>query len=272
MSKIAQGFYPAMPASTYYKSHAIGSSLMKLLLEDNEPADFWWACPWLNPDAGVLEEKSEALLFGNAMHMMILEPERFAASFTIKPGVNTSTVPGCLGQGQHEQMLRMRDVLLSKPTLARLILGGKSEVSMFWEHEETGAPCRGRLDFLKDYTVVDLKFLQEVNKRAVAEAIAKYNYDMQAASYLDGLRRVTGRDDGNFVFLFQEKHPPYKIMARVLEGDVLAEGKSKYEAAMRRYQNSLSLYGTARWPDYEDEVGAIDATQMPRWWSGNRNL
>lgn len=269
--KISEGFYPAMPASTYYKSHAMGSTLIKLLGEEHPPLDFWYACPWLNTSAPVLQEKSEALLFGNAMHMMLLEPERFEATFTIKHGVETSTLPNTLGQGQHEQMLRMRDQMLRLPLLSQLICNGRSEVSMFWEHEETGAPCRGRLDFLKDYTIVDLKFVQEVNARSVPKMVTDYGYDVQAAAYLYGLQRVTGNDLGNFIFLFQEKQPPYKVMARYLEQDVLQEGLSKYEAAMRRYRDCMERFGTAQWEGYADQVESLDASQMPRWWSGSIN-
>lgn len=270
--QIKSGFYPAMPAGTYYKSHAIGSSLMKLLDDNNPPLDFWWACPWLNLKAGLLEEKSEALHYGNAMHMLILEPERFKATFTIKPNCHSSTLHNTLGQGQLDEMLLMREQLMGMPLLSQLISNGQPEVSMFWQHEATGTPCRGRLDFLKEYTIVDLKFVREVNRRSVRNMIAEYGYDVQAAAYLDGLRRCTGKDIGNFIFLFQEKQAPYKVMAVHLNESVLAEGRSKYDAAMQRYQDCLKAYGTNQWAGYADEVESLDATEMPRFWSGSGNV
>lgn len=265
---IAEGFYPQMPASTYYKSQALGSSLIKLLDPKHPPLDFWWACPWLNKQADIPEEKTEALMFGNAMHMLMLEPDRFHASFNIKE-CHASSLPNTLGRGQLNEMLLMQKQLQRMPLLSQLVANGKPEVSMFWVHEATGTPCRGRLDFLKDYTIVDLKFVLEVNERSIPKMVTDYGYDVQAAAYLYGLRKVTGSKMANFVFLFQEKKPPYKIMARYLEQDVLAEGMLKYEAAMLRYQECLAKYGTEPWEGYADQVQSLDATQMPRYWSGS---
>jgi len=265
---IPEGFYPAMPAATYYKSHELGSSLIKKLDPKLPPLDFWWACPWLNTRYVQPNTKSDALIFGSAMHMFVLEPERFMASYTIKPNCHSSTLPNTIGEGQYGEMLLMKSMLDAMPILSNLVKNGQPEVSMFWTHEATGTPCRGRLDFLKDYTIVDLKFVQEVNEDTMPRMIADYGYDIQAAAYLYGLRKVTGKDIGNFVFLFQEKKPPYKIIACCLDKDILAHGLAKYEAAMHRYQECLAKYGTEPWAGYADQVQNLDATQMPRSWSG----
>lgn len=266
--KMPDGMYPALVAETYYKDPSIGSTLQKLLLPDKPPLDFWYSCPWLNTAAPLVEEKKEALMFGNGMHMLLFEPDRFKATFTIKDGVEKSLIPNHLGEGQFEMMLAMRTELLNYKTLAKLVLGGKAEVSMFWTHE-SGAPCRGRIDFLKASTMVDYKAVQEVSVEAIARMVSEYGYDMQAASYLDGLKRTTGRDDGNVVYLFQEKKPPFKVMAVAFDDAIITEGKSKYDAAMQRYVNCLEMFGKKRWEGYPDTILDLTPDRMPKWWSGN---
>ena len=261
------GFYDVMPAPAYYASHHIGSSLMKKLLPKYTAKDFWYPS-WMNPNRPDDDEVKEALHIGRAMHHFMLEPHTFHSHWNIKQGVNKSGMANTIGEGQFEEMKTMKAEWATMPRLAQLVQGGRFEVSMFWEHPETGAPCRGRLDYLKDVTVVDLKFVAEVDERAIPRMIAEYHYDIQAAAYLDGLKITTGRDDGRFVLAFQEKKPPYKIVARVLGEDILAMGRSKYEQCCRRYKEFLDAYGPDKpWPAFEDKVGILTGSDMPSWWS-----
>jgi hypothetical protein len=274
--EMADGIFPDLPPELYYGTAAIGSSLIKWLAPQYTPADFWERS-WMNPHIEPVDTK--ALQFGRAMHTLVLEPNAFETYFGIKRGVRSTTMQGMVGEGDYERMLRMRDRLMANTHIARLLTGGKPEVSLFWKHE-SGAPMRGRFDYLNGFTSVDLKFVEEISDTLVGELVARYQYDTQAAQYHDGLSRYAkqkGHDGaiGNHVIIFQEKAAgsPHKVVAVVLEDDVLAEGKSKYEAACRKYQECVAQYGTDKpWPAYEDKVLSLDGTMMPRWWSGAGNV
>lgn len=270
------GIYPDLPPELYYNTAAIGSSLIKWLAPHYTPADFWERS-WMNTKIEPVDTK--ALAFGRAMHTLVLEPNVFETHFSIKRGVKSTTTQGMVGEGDYERMLRMRDRLMANTHIARLLTGGKAEVSLFWKHE-SGAPMRGRFDYLNGFTSVDLKFVEELSDTIVGELVARYQYDTQAAQYHDGLKRCAEQAGhtgaiGNHVIIFQEKAAgsPHKVVAVVLEDDVLAEGKSKYEAACRKYQECVASYGTDKpWPAYEDKVLSLDGTMMPRWWSGAGNV
>lgn len=266
------GLYPNLPPELYYNTAAIGSSLIKFLDPQYAPADFWTRS-WMNPN--IKPKDTKAFRFGRALHTFMLEPHLFETYFSIKRGVQSTSVAGFIGEGDFGTMQRMRDKLMGHANISQLIQGGQAEVSLFWKHE-SGAPMRGRFDYLKKYTSIDLKFVEEISDRIVGEIVARYQYDTQAAQYHDGLSRYAkhqGHADavGNHVIIFQEKAPdsPHKVMAVILEDDVLAEGKSKYETSCCRFQECVAQYGTAKpWPDYEDKVTSLDGTMMPRWWSG----
>lgn len=266
------GLYLDMPPELYYNTAAIGSSLLKYLADDYTPEDFR-VRSWMNLDKPPFDTK--ALRFGRAQHMLMLEPNLFDTYYTVKQGTKSSSVPGCIGGGDFDTMRRMRDVMMSKPKIYSLITGGHAEVSLFWEHE-SGAPMRARFDYLKAFTSVDLKFVEEISDRLVGDIVARFQYDTQGAHYHDGLAHYAKQQGfteavGNHVIILQEKAEgsPHKVKAIVLEADVFGEGKSKYDAACRKYSDCVSQYGTqGRWPDYEDKVESLDATMMPRWWSG----
>lgn len=72
--------------------------------------------------------------------------------------------------------------------------GGAAEVSVFWV-DENGVPCKARYDWLKPRTIIDLKKCDNTrNGRpfdfAIRRAIVDYRYDIQAAHYLDGYKRL----------------------------------------------------------------------------------
>jgi len=266
------GIFYDMAPELYYNTAHIGSSLIKWLAPEYMAADFW-VRSWMNPSLPQVDTK--ALAFGRAMHMLILEPKKFPLYFRVKYGVGSTTESGCIGEGDYKLMMAMRDRLMENPFIAGLLSGGDAEVSLFWKHE-SGAPMRARFDYLKSFTSVDLKFVEELSEKLIGEIIARYQYDVQAAHYHDGLRHHAQQGGhtqaiGNHVIIFQEKAAgsPHKAVAVVLEDDILAEGKSKYDAACYRFQDFVAKHGHDKpWPGFKQEVLSLDATMMPRWWSG----
>jgi PDDEXK-like uncharacterized protein DUF3799 len=71
MPDIADGVYFCLDAETYHRVPALSASGIKNLLIS--APDFWYRCPWLNPNFEEEESDSAALIAGRAYHKRIVE-------------------------------------------------------------------------------------------------------------------------------------------------------------------------------------------------------
>jgi hypothetical protein len=139
---------------------------------------------------------------------------------------------------------------------------GPVEQSLFW-HDLIWR--RARLDLFPDPDtderpiIVDYKTAADASPKGFQKSSANFDYFIQAAWYLDGYRRLTGRDDAAFVFVVQEKEPPYVVGCYELTESYRRIGEWRAERAVAIYQRCTA---TGIWPAYSEDVERIDA---PRW-------
>ncbi len=138
------------------------------------------------------------------------------------------------------------------------------EQTLVWRDEETGIWCRAMLDGLprpapQRMIVPDYKTAKAANRAALSKALYEYGYNCQADWYLAGVRALGLDPDPAFVFVVQEKTPPYLI--NVFQPDALS-----LEIAARRNRKARHLFAecmaTDTWPGYEDEVFSVG---LPGW-------
>ncbi len=91
-------------------------------------------------------------------------------------------------EAAHQLELRARLVLLN-PEIRKAFMGGFPEVSIFWI-DENGMPCKGRVDYLKVSTGVDLKYFANRNAKPIIQAVntAIVEHRIQARHYMDALK------------------------------------------------------------------------------------
>lgn len=177
------------------------------------------------------------------------------------------------------------------PQLCKAFTGGMPEVSIFWTDEETGAPMKARLDYLKPKAIVDLKtFGNQMGKpidRAIAASVASGKYHIQCATYheavakavehinagrvfgdvdKDYLRAVAKASERTFMFVFQQTG-----IAPVARGKVLPDnsltfrvGQTELEEAKRKFAECWKRFGKDPWVD-ESEIGVFDDTEFPTY-------
>lgn len=80
--------------------------------------------------------------------------------------------------------------------------GGRAEVSIFWDDEETGIRMKARLDYLKLKAVIDLKTFTNQRRvnvdQAIGMAFANYQYFIQGFVYLraiEAAKKMLNSDD-----------------------------------------------------------------------------
>lgn len=142
-------------------------------------------------------------------------------------------------------------------------VGGEAERTLEWVDEETGCPCKVRLDWLPPVRhgrliVPDYKTAANAAPRTFARSALNFDYHLQAAFTLAGVRAVLGVPAA-FVLVVQEREAPYLIATYELDKDVLDVGRDRMRRAMRLW---LRCHETGEWPGYPLEVQSVE---LPRW-------
>lgn len=261
---IAEGIYYDLSADEYHADPALSSTGLKKLLRN--PLEYWDSSP-LNPDREQLD--TLALKNGRAFHTMLLEPEKFASEFAIKPNCKTTTVKGMIGEGDYNDMLGAATVIKQSPFLSNLCEGGRPEVSVFWRDDETGIMCRARFDYLHPEWAIDYKTTTDISKDKLAYTVADYGYDISAAMYMEGLRKAREmgvyQDSGHndFILLFQSKKRPYIPRALLLSDKLLEIGLSQFRLGLWIYKENIEKYGVGPWSAGYDTVEDLLIDEMP---------
>jgi len=211
------------------------------------------------------------MLFGSAAHYHVLEPEK--EMVIVAPVARTSRKAfaefeasqpkdkSIVSESEMQQLEGMRKEM-AKHSLARsLIFNGQAEQSVFWNHtmfEDTKCKCRPdyALDDIK--TIVDYKTTTDAGADSFAKAVINFGYEVQAAWYMDGMKTVSG-EDYQFVFVAQEKEPPYAIAIYLLSRDFIERGQKLINTALTTHFYARQ---TKKWDGYPAELKEL---RPPAW-------
>lgn len=138
---------------------------------------------------------------------------------------------------------------------------GKVEQSLFWQDAETGVWLRARIDFLpeqqpgKRSLLWDYKTAESAHPLKFTRSAANFDYFRQAAWYLDGAKALgLAGDDARFLFVVQEKEPPYLVSVIELDEDALEQGRRLNREAIRIYAECQQKN---EWPGYGEDVHLV---------------
>ena len=182
------------------------------------------------------EAPTPALIFGQLLHAMALQPETVNDLFAVAPNVDRRTKMGKEAFAEFEASAENKTVVtsdmyqqasemceaLNQNEFVKKLLKGEKEKVFFWDDDLTGEPCKCRVDCLtelnSDLIVVDLKTTENAETDAFMRSAIKYGYDFQSAMYNKGVEMNTVKKP-IFVFIAIEKKPPYAI--NILQADEL---------------------------------------------------
>lgn len=227
------------------------------------------------PDRDVPEPTPSQRL-GVAVHMAVLEPERFASFYCVAPSVDRRRKDGkaayaaflaSRGDGveicaaDYSTSLRIAESVRNHPAGKQLLCGeGYREASVYWTDRETGVRCRIRPDFAPNgnAVLVDLKSTQDASDRAFSRTSWNYGYPLRAAFYVDGWFALTG-ERRDYVFAAWEKEAPYACAWYYAEDDMLQSGREEYHRLLRIYAECLAK---DQWPGYSEMLQPL---YLPSW-------
>jgi hypothetical protein len=138
---------------------------------------------------------------------------------------------------------------------------GLPERSLFWQDDETGVWCRGRLDHSNGLTTVDLKTADDASPGGFAAACAKYGYHYQQVLYKRGIRALglAGDLEPEFLFAAIETKPPYLSAVYDVPDDAIDVAEVRVSQALRRF---AECQRTGYWPGYPTGITTL---RFPRW-------
>ena len=252
---------PCEPAS-------LSSSGARLIL-DTCPAVFWYQRDHPEP-------ATRALDFGNACHAILLEGEKvfFERNEVLPEDFNGRTKVGKalvaeieeagrtpLRHEEWQQIQSMLKALRDHPFAMAAFENGNVEKSLFWRDRFFDVWRRARPDFLPSAgrILADFKTARSVRPDDLRREIANLGYHMQAEWVMDAVQALEIIEDPKFVFIFQEKTPPYLIVPVELEGHTLAWGRLENQRALKLFADCLQ---SGHWPGYAEDVMQL---ALPQW-------
>lgn len=176
-----------------------------------------------------------------ALRALVFEPARFAADHLV---LDRDTPPAqaslealdrtWITGTEFERLAGARDAVRACPRapLAEWIDAGMKALSIYWS-DETGRRWKARPDCFTDEIILGLKTTGDVRPRAFARTRKRFGYDLQAAHYVDALRRLTGRTL-RFAFVAVELQPPYYAWLHELAPADLDRAGTLLELARQR--------------------------------------
>jgi hypothetical protein len=255
-----------IPNDEYHSSSGISRS--GLLEFKRSPHHFWHKYMGEPRD---ISSNTPALVLGNLVHTMVLEPEKFDDEYIVRPPMDRRTNAGKLAYNQFIGMsggraevtleqfdiaAEMRDAVSSNDLACDLLRDCKVEQSIYFTHAPTGIQVKCRPDAWNGSIVVDLKTSASAHYRDFRGSVFKYGYAIQAAIIKLALHSI-GIALEKFVFIVIEKDPPYPIGIYMLDDEVIDYGLAQFEKLILAY--SLCLEKN-EWPGYP-----VQTLYLPKW-------
>lgn len=108
---------------------------------------------------------------------------------------------------------------------------GEAECTVTWTDEQTGVACKGRMDWLDDCALVDLKTTRDIELRAFGRHCHTMQYHCQLAFYQMGL--LANGIERLVKIIAVESEPPHDVAVYDLGEDALWAGEVKVREALR---------------------------------------
>lgn len=271
-----------MSEEVYHRDPVVEGSLScsgaKLLLPPNSPATYRYRLDHPKPP-------TEAMELGTAAHKEVLGA---GWDYAVWPGEAWSEtgarqfrkqaraerrVP--ILAHQHAQIKEMAAAIAAHPSASLLLQAEEvyPEVSLFWRDDldgELAEPIwrRQRCDGVRlggRFIIAEYKTARSADPGEFAYAAGGLRYHMTAPWYCRGVTRTLGDADPLFLFIAQEKDPPYQVLICDLPAYALEAGEARNRAACLRYAECKR---TGHWPGHQEAaVGDrhVVTLELRRW-------
>lgn len=192
-------------------------------------------------------QQTPAMLLGNVIHKMVLEPDQFASEYSIWEGgltqsgkptmsknssafrdfqaLEASAGRTVIDQSMVDEAKAIRQAIMEHPTASKWLDGALVEQTVTWEFE--GVKCKSRIDIINDGCICDLKTTVNAEPWAFQSQMYKMSYHAQMAFYANAWAQHSG-DMLPCRILAVEKKAPYKIACYELDMEAIVAGEDMF--------------------------------------------
>lgn len=259
----ADGVHPNIPEAEYRKWDAYNHSAL---------CQFHRSAAHVREALDGVSEPTDAMEFGSAFHIAVLERERFASAVALEPKfAGTGSVAArkawndanagriVIPEAKAPTIAAMIAAVRSNPECRKLAATkGLAETCVVWTDKATGLRCKGRVDkWYKDFGLfADLKTTEDASERKFTRSVIDYWYWTQSEFYRMGFEALGYPVEG--LILAVEKKPPHGVAVYSLSPWA--------EVARKQIRNWLAQAAVCeregKWPGYT--VGAVPI-DVPNW-------
>lgn len=216
------------------------------------------------------QPETPALTFGRALHELVLTPKTWRDHYAVMPDIDRRTKDGkvqyetfvqyeakgrtVISQIDFDVMHEMKVALVQDRFANALLFSDDSydhEHVFTWTDRQTDEPCKVKVDALATFNgkpyIVDYKTTASCEGRAFERSVKKYGYKLQAGMYTEALW-YDKQDEYGFIFVAQEKTPPYAVRCYIANDDFICEGTDEFHELMGLYKYCKD---NKRWFGYE---------------------
>lgn len=242
---------------------------------------------------GLTRPETTALRIGSAVHCALIEPDKFAERYAVRPRLDRRTKSGktdaatlavaewlapapkpWVDESELELLRRMGAAVASHPKVVRLLeTCDMVERAHTWQDYAfgSGLRCKLRLDLASSTVplIVDLKSTDDPSPEGFARSVVRYGYDTQLVFYASGEaeRRGISLDEMVLVLLAVEKQAPFRVALYELDD----RWKRTAQAWLTKHMGQIALRAeTNNWMD--DWCGVRAELPVPSWYERERGV
>ena len=213
-----------------------------------------------------LGHAAHKLVLGAGPDLVVIEADNYrtkVAQAQQDEAHEAGAVP--LLEHEHDQVQAMAKALREHDTVGPLFDpdGGWPELNLVWRDDPTGIMCRARLDLFRPGArpvIVDYKTTRAGDLDSISKFVADHGYHVQNAWYGAGVEALgLAGADTPFVFVFQEKDPPFLVTPVYLDPTALRIGAAKCRQALSIFQHCTDQ---GHWYAHTDDLALVS---LPPW-------
>lgn len=255
-----QGVVKNLPDADYRAAPGYGSTAIKWFLEEvPAQAKHWIDHPEDAPtfDAAAVGQLVHALVLGQPHAFVVKDWDGRTKEGKARAAEVEANGQVGLSQADFDLAHGMAAGVRRHPTVAAILdKPGSAECSVFATVD--GVKCKARFDWLPDdpnLPALDLKTAMSANPRVFVKNVARFEYAVQRAEYLDVLEAVEGRRRELLIVAVDKRAPHLTSLVGVPE--MWSQIASEKAARARRIIRECEVSGV--WPGYGDGIHYIDA-------------
>ncbi len=265
-----------IPNELYHSSSGISRSVLMQF----KRSPYHYHKRFHNPDY-VTPASTPALIMGDVVHTIVLEPHKADERYVIKPSFDRRTKAGkieyekfmCGVQGRMvidqdmlSQALKMGLSIRDHELAQAVLKDARIEQSIYFTHQETGLQCKVRPDIWNGTLVGDLKSTNDASYYAFQRSALNYGYFLQAGMIYEALKSIEIIME-KFVFIAVEKEEPNAVAVYELDEECIDYGVEQFNTLMMqlyecRMKESFPSYpfATIALPKYANyqQLGEVD--------------